>query len=131
LHENSTLRAFLQAWRGRGFSPEELICFDLAKLVNAPCLLNIAIVERAGKSYSNILSVSPLPRGMEAPALSAPAVIFDIDAPNAPDVLEMLSDNLANTITESPEWKARIKAASREREPGSDDEPGFDDDVAF
>jgi hypothetical protein len=133
LHENSTLRAFLQAWRGRGFSPEELILFDLAKLANAPCLLNISHVNRAGSNYANILSVSPLPKGMEAPALTVRPVLFDIDAPNAPDILELLSDSLANTVKQSPEWQARLKAAnaSRDNNSSSDDEPGFDDDVAF
>jgi hypothetical protein len=134
LHENSTMRAFLQAWRGRAFTPEELSAFDLRKLLNAPAMLNITTVNRAGKDYANILSISPLPRGMTAPDLTAPAVCFDIDSADAPDVLETLSDNLAATITASPEWKARIKA-SREREPGSDDEPGNPfadlDDIAF
>lgn len=137
LHENSTMRAFLQAWRGRAFTPEELSAFDLRKLLNAPAMLNITTVNRAGKDYANILSISPLPRGMTAPDLAAPAVCFDIDAEDAPDILETLSDNLAATITASPEWKARIKAAnaSRERVPGEDDERGnpFADleDVAF
>jgi hypothetical protein len=112
LHENSAMRAFLQQWRGRAFTPEELAKFDLAKLANTPCMLNIATVNRAGKDYANILSISPLPRGMEAPALAAPAVIFDIDADNAPAILETLSDSLANTITASPEWQARSKAAN-------------------
>jgi hypothetical protein len=131
LAEKAAMRGFLEAWRGRAFTPEELAGFDLRKLLNAPAMLNIATVTRDGKDYANILSISPLPRGMTAPDLTAPAVCFDIDAENAPDILETLSDNLAATITASPEWKARIKAASREREPGSDDEPGLDDDIAF
>ena len=129
LHENSGLRAFLQAWRGRAFTDEELAGFDLRKLAGAPCLLNLAHVNRNGKDYSNILSISPLPKAMSAPDLSTAPVTFDIDAPNAPDVLETLSDNLQATITASPEWLARLKAAPQEREPGSDD--GFNDDVPF
>lgn len=65
-----------------------------------------------------------------------PAVAFDIDAPNAIDLLETLSENLQATVAASPEWQTRIKTASREREPGSDDERGnpfadMADDVAF
>lgn len=133
LHENAALRAFLQAWRGRAFTDEELAGFDLSRLAGAPCLLNLAHVNRAGKDYSNILSVSPLPKQMTAPELSAPPVVFDLDAANAPNVLEALSDNLQATITTSPEWRARLKtmsAAAPGREPGSDDELP-DDDVPF
>ena len=131
LHENSGLRAFLQAWRGRAFSDDELAGFDLSRLAGAACLLNLAHVSRAGRDYANILSVSPLPKGMTAPELSAPPVVFDIDAQNAPDVLETLSESLQATIAASPEWKARLKTlASPDREPGSDDEP-FPNDIAF
>ncbi len=130
LHENATLRGFLEAWRGRAFSPEELAGFDLRKLLNAPAMLNIAHTARNGKDYANILSVSPLPKGMSAPDLAAPPVCFDIDDDSAPDVLETLSDGLQATITASPEWKARLKALSAA--PGAGDAfAGFDDDVAF
>lgn len=129
LDEKASLRQFLQAWRGRPFSDEELAGFDLRKLLNAPAMLNIGHTNRNGKDYANILSVSPLPKGMTAPDLAAAPVTFDIDAANAPDVIETLSENLQATIAASPEWAARVKAA-REREPGEDDEP-FGDDVAF
>lgn len=127
LHENSALRAFLQAWRGRPFTEAELAGFDLRKLVNAPGLLNIAHTTRSGRDYANILSISPLPKGMEAPALAAPAVLFDIDDPDAADTLETLSEGLQATITASPEWKARLAALGEAAGAGA----GFDDDLAF
>ncbi len=128
LDEKASLRQFLQAWRGRPFSDEELSGFDLRRLLSAPAMLNIGHTNRNGKDYANILSVSPLPKGMTAPDLAAPPVTFDIDAANAPDLIETLSENLQATIAASPEWAARLKAG-REREPGSDDEPL--DDIAF
>lgn len=129
LHENSALRAFLQAWRGRPFSDEELAGFDLRKLINAPCLLNIAHTTRSGKDYANILSISPLPKGMTAPELATPAVLFDIDDPDAADTLETLSEGLQATITGSPEWKARLAALDEAAGVGA--APAFDDDLAF
>jgi len=125
LHENAALRAFLQAWRGRPFTDDELAGFDLRKLINAPCLLNIAHTQRNGKDYANILSISPLPKGMSAPELAAPAVLFDIDDPDASDTLETLSDGLQATITASPEWKARACAL------GEAAGAAFDDDIPF
>lgn len=127
LDEKASLRQFLQAWRGRPFTDEELAGFDLRKLMNAPAMLNIGHTQRDGKNYANILSVSPLPKGMSAPDLSAAPVAFDIDAPDAPDLIESLSDNLQATIAASPEWQARVSGAR------GADAPAFDDleDVAF
>lgn len=129
LHEHAALRAFLQAWRGRPFTDEELAGFDLRALIGAPCLLNIAHTSRNGRDYANILSISPLPKGMSAPELAAPAVLFDIDDPDAPDTLETLSEGLQNTITASPEWKARI--ASLDAAAAGAGAAGFDDDIPF
>lgn len=132
LHEKSALRAFLQAWRGRPFSDTELAGFDLRKLLNAPCLLNVVHTERAGKQYANIASISPLPRQMTAPDLSAPTLCFDIDEPDllkAQGILEGLSDSLQATITGSPEWLARIKEAGQAGRLA--DSEAFDDDLAF
>lgn len=108
LHEKAALRGFLQAWRGQPFSAEELAGFDLRRLLSAPCLLNVMHTQRNGKDYANIASISPLPKGMTAPELSAPGVIFDIDAPDAPSVIETLSESLQATIAASPEWQDRI-----------------------
>lgn len=63
---------------------------------------------------------------MTAPELAAPAVLFDIDEPDASDTLETLSDGLQATITASPEWQARL-AALNSAAAGA----GFDDDLAF
>lgn len=37
----SRTNEFLTAWRGKPFTAQELAGFDLAKVVGAPCLLNI------------------------------------------------------------------------------------------
>lgn len=130
LHAESSLRQFLQAWRGRPFTPEELAAFDLRKLLNAPAMLNIGHTERAGKQYANILSISSLPKGMSAPDLSAPPVVFDIDAEDvdaAHALLDTLSESLQATIAASPEWQARLDKANFE----TDAATGNDDDLAF
>lgn len=129
LHENASLRKFLQAWRGRPFSETELTGFDLRKLLNAPAMLNIMHTSRNGKDYANIASISPLPKGMAAPDLSAPPVVFDIDSDDAGKVLETLSENLIETISNSPEWKQRLEHQALACEALS--ETISDDDLAF
>lgn len=130
LHEKSALRAFLEAWRGRPFTPEELAGFDLRRLAGAPALLNLLHAERAGRSYCNIASVSPLPKQMTAPNLSAAPVVFDIDDPETHPALLDLSDSLQATIEQSPEWKAHAGGEAK-REPSGEALPDFPDDIPF
>lgn len=57
MHEKSTLAKDLKAWRGRGFSPEELKGFDPERIVGAPCQLVIVHTEKDGAVYANIQSI--------------------------------------------------------------------------
>jgi hypothetical protein len=68
LHEKSRLRKDLEAWRGRPFSFDELVGFDLEQVVGAGCMLNM--VEKAGKNggkFSNIAGIMPLIKHMTKP----------------------------------------------------------------
>ena len=87
--------------------------------------------ERAGKQYANIASVSPMPKGMTAPELSAPPLAFDIDAPDAPAILGTLSDGLQATITASPEWQSRMTHGETPPPTGGDAFADFPDDLVF
>lgn len=111
LHKKAQLRAFLEQWRGRAFTDEELRAFNVGKLLNAPCLLNLVHIERAGKQYANILSVSPVPRGMTAPELSEKPLLFDLSAPDW-QVFAGLSSRMQETIAASPEYQAANPPAS-------------------
>jgi|YelNatPaOPRAMG01_1025707.scaffolds.fasta_scaffold03479_17 hypothetical protein len=114
LHEKSALRAFLKSWRGRDFTPAELAAFDLRKLLGAVCLLNLAHTRRNGRDYADIVSVSPLPKGMAAPAPLGDfeAVLIDLSDPSTFGAVASLSDRLRAQIEASPEWKAAQAAAA-------------------
>lgn len=65
LHEKAGLRHDLQSWRGREFTFEELVGFDLENVVGAPCMLNIVEkTSKKGKKFANIAGVMPLAKGM-------------------------------------------------------------------
>lgn len=65
LHEKSKLRPDLESWRGRAFTEDELKEFNLENLLGANCLLNVAHVQKDGKTYANVTAVMPLKKGME------------------------------------------------------------------
>lgn len=68
LAEKSRLRPFLEAWRGRKFTAQELKGFDLEVLLGAGAVLQIQHTEKDGKVYDNITSIMRLMKGMEAVA---------------------------------------------------------------
>lgn len=110
LHERAALRKFLEAWRGRPFTPEELKGFDLAKLLGLPCLLGIVHQERDGKTFAGISSCMKLPKGMTAPPASEALEHWDMSGSVPPDwtVFAALPKRLQETIEASPEF-ARLQ----------------------
>ena len=69
LHEKANLRTFLQSWRGKPFTEEELHAFDLESLVGAPALVQVMHNKVGEKTYANITSIMRLPKGQKAPPI--------------------------------------------------------------
>lgn len=65
LHENGTLRPFLEAWRGKRFTAEELKGFDLERLIDACCQLQIIHEEKDGRTYANVKACVPFPKNSD------------------------------------------------------------------
>lgn len=108
LHEKAALRSFLKSWRGRDFTPDELAAFDLKKLLGAPALLNLTPTQRNGRDYVDIVSVSPIPRGMPLPQPLGDneGLLFDLSDSSTHHHLQDLSERLQEQIKDSPEWRA-------------------------
>lgn len=69
LDERGRLRPFLQSWRGKPFTAEEEVGFDLEKLLNAPAFLQVSHNISNGKTYANIDAIMRVPKGMTPPNL--------------------------------------------------------------
>lgn len=67
LNEKATLRQFLEAWRGKVFTKDELNGFDLEDLVGAPAFVQVVHNPTPDRVYANIKVIMRLPKGMEAP----------------------------------------------------------------
>jgi hypothetical protein len=98
LNEKANLRHDLESWRGRPFTREEEMGFDVETVKGANCLVNIQHKQSAdkAKTYANVVSVMPLIKGMakitpeayerhheetpqqDAPAEEAPVELDDI-----------------------------------------------------
>ncbi len=103
LHAKSALRKFLETWRGRPFSPDELKGFDLKTLLGIPCMLGIVHQEKGDRVYANLTSVMRLPKGMPAAPGTEPLACFDLDKPDW-QAFAQLGSRLQAQIAESPEY---------------------------
>ena len=63
LADKAKLRADLESWRGKKFTEEELNGFDLMNILGAPALLSILAVEKNGRTYNNIATITKVPKG--------------------------------------------------------------------
>jgi hypothetical protein len=112
LHEKSGLRKDLAAWRGRDFTEEEAKAFDVSKLVNAYCMINVTTSENNGKTYTNIAGITPLPQALKnaKPAGVHEVVMFDLDQPDW-EIFQHFHEKLQETIKKSPEFAEAISMA--------------------
>lgn len=120
LHENAALRHDLESWRGRPFTEEERKGFDINKLAGVPAMVNVTHDERNGKVYANVAAVTPIPKSMPKPELSAPALVYDED------------ENRFN-YDQLPEWaqkKVDAQVKDEPRQPAMADDD-LNDDVPF
>lgn len=105
-NEKSILRLDLQSWYGTHFDTKQLDDaggFDLAKLIGRPALLNV--VHSEDGQYANVVSVNPLPAGMECPAQITESMLFELD-PYDPIKFASLSNSMQEFIKGSAEWQA-------------------------
>jgi hypothetical protein len=65
LSDQGHLRPFLESWRGRAFTPEELKGFDLEKLIGVNAVIQVIQTQKDGKTYGNVRGIMLPMRGVE------------------------------------------------------------------
>jgi len=101
IKERSALKPFLEAWRGRAFTEEELSGFDLRAVLGAPCQMQI-IHNNAG--YERVNCVIPLSKGADKPKPATETIYFDLTDPNCLDVIDRLPGWVRDKIKASPQY---------------------------
>lgn len=111
----ANLRKFVESWRGASFTDSQAADFDFAKLLGQRCLLNVTHATKGEKTYANIMTATPLPKGMksEEPQHNASAY-FSLDAPDQ------------KVFAALPEW-LRKKISERLQPAQHDSDPGYDE----
>ena len=136
LGDNAQLRADLKSWRGRDFTLDELAGFDISALLGIGCMLNVAHDTKDSKTYTNVASVTPIPKVMREtfPKAINPQIIFDVSEPNM-EALATFSERLQETIRGCREWHkvpASKHASDSAMEPANTHVfNDMDDDIPF
>ncbi len=115
MHKKSSLRPFLESWRGKNFTNEEAEEFDIAKLVNATATIQVIHDDE----YANIKTIMPLASKDCPDAVNEQYSLClnrdDFDQ----ETFDKLSDKLKERIKMSPEYRAVFE----EVEPMGDPDP--------
>lgn len=122
LHEKAALRGDLEAWRGRAFTKDELVGFDVSKLLGVPCMVVVTHKDANGKTYANVTGIGGVPKGMPKPDKAEnPLILYD--------------DENSKTYDDLPDWlKKKIDEQVRDQPRQAPKDDGFgelDDDVPF
>lgn len=124
LNKQGNLKPFLEAWRGRQFTQEELKLFDMPVLLGKPLKLLIRHeTNDSGKTYANIQAVVK-PDKTQSSVCVNPLVLFDMDTPDEAAKAQL------------PEWirkliDAAIPPTAKVTAAASTATVDFDDDLTF
>lgn len=106
MHEKSSLRKFLQSWRGKNFTDEEAKKFDITKLMGKPCMLSITHkASKTGKVYAEISSVAMLMKGMTCPEQINETFEYSVLA-HSEELFNKIPKFLQDKIVTSKEFKS-------------------------
>jgi len=124
LGEKANLRHVLEAWRGRSFTAEELLKFDLQAILGKSCLVSIIHNE---KGKAKVTGVMQLPKGTPTPPIHNKPKAFWLDEWDEA-AFEALPDFFKQKIMESDEYVERNKSKLVLRDGAFDD---LEDDLPF
>lgn len=111
LHEKGKLRGDLEGWRGQPFTQEQLDGFDLRNLLGAGCQLQVIHEPgKNGKTYANIKTIIPAPKGGAKVVCENEHKFFcfEDDGANLPDGMP---EWVQKIIRESAEWGELIQGS--------------------
>ncbi len=112
MSDKSIMRKFIEAWIGKKMNDKQASDLDLFKLISKPAMINLSHNTLAdGRTFVNIMSISPLPKGMECPEQINEALCYDTTEHDQ-EVFDKLPSFIQEDICKSDEWAARLNAAT-------------------
>lgn len=107
--KKSTLRKFLESWRGLAFTEKDFGNFDLGTLIGKGALLGIVHDTTETGTYANLTTIMKLPKGTKTTEPENETVYFSLDEFDG-EIFAGLSESLREKIAKSPEYKEAVKS---------------------
>lgn len=93
------LRAALESWYGMSFTDEQAAKVDIAKVAGRPATLSVIHNQSGGKTYANVASIGPLPKGVTAPKPEGDVIVYHAGREEQFDKLpKFLQEKVRNQI---------------------------------
>jgi hypothetical protein len=102
LGKKSNLRKYLESWRGRIFTDEELQGFDISKLIGVNGMVQVIHTSKDGNTYANVSAILPLYKGMPKMEPENPTVVYALEQGEPPSGMPKW---IVDKIHKSREWK--------------------------
>ena len=118
LNPKANLCPFLEAWRGKKFTPQELDGFDVGQIAGHACFLGVVHKPSPkGGMRAVVASVMPWPRTMQAakPKAEGRVIAWDLDEMSGPELPAELPEWVRDVIKKSAEYRAMIDKVPGER----------------
>ncbi len=115
LNEKANLRRDLESWRGRAFTDEELDGFDLKKVLNAPCLLQVVHNDHNGRTYANVKAVTAVPKEIQVPARQNDTIWYSLEEDEGYD---QLHDWIKNVIEKRVDYESIVEIPTVDKDYG-------------
>ena len=136
MSEKGNLRPFLESWRGKAFSEDDLAegGFDAKNLIGVPCYVNVVHAESNGKTYANIKAITPLPKQAREnmPSMHNDPIYFSLQKDRVDwDLFDKFHENTQATIKRSPEYQELVGETSETSGSTKSDDADMDDEIPF
>ena len=113
LHEKSTLRKDLQAWRGRAFTDEELGGFDTHNLLGKNCMVQVMHAKtQSGNVFAKIATILPLMKNFEKMESETKMIHYDMREDN--EIPVGIQSWIQKIIETSKEFGEQVDPAPKE-----------------
>jgi len=109
MHEKSTLRKDVHSMLGKQLNDDEAKSFNIFNLLGKECMVNIIHKQSGDKTYANIQTITPVPKGMICPPAVNPSLVFSTQQPDM-EAFRKLPEFVQDKIKQSDEFIAYMNA---------------------
>jgi hypothetical protein len=108
MNSKALLRAALESWAGKSFTDEQAATFDVSKVLGKSATVSVVHNRVGDKTYANISSIGPLPKGMPPVKAENDLVLFENDGRHFDKLPKFLQTKVEEQIEEEKRTESDV-----------------------